>query len=117
MENNKNNDVKLWLFVNKDGTEMMSNERPRRIVDWINEHMPVEKKYKSIMTRAEALAHAEKYCDTWYTSVSDSDYGMFNGTDLDLWNDIIELPPGFIKHLTGKTITSDDEPIEFIMPN
>ena len=116
MENDKKNDVKLWLFVNKDGTEMMSNERPGRVVDWINEHVPVDKKYKRCVSREEALAYAEKHCDTWYTSVSDSDYGTFNGYDLNLWDDIIELPPGFIKHLTGKEMTSADEPIEYIMP-
>lgn len=109
-------DTKLFLFVNKDGTEMMSNIRPQRVSDWINEHIPEEMKWKSCMSRQVALKYAEMKCDTWYTSVSDSDYGTFNGTDLYLWDDIVELPDGFIEHLTGKKLTVDDEPIEYTLP-
>ena len=110
-------DVKLYLFVNKDGTEMMSNERPRRIVDYIRENIPEAHKLKSCLSRQQALAMAYKMEDGWYTSVEDSDYGRFNGVDLNLWDDVIELPDGFIKNLIGQELTFYNDPFEYTIDN
>lgn len=109
-------DVSIWLFVNKDGTEMMSNSCPRRIIDYIREHIPEVKKLNSMLDCQEALAIACRMDDGWYTSVSDSDYGRFNGTDLCLWDDVVELPDGFIWHLTGRELTFYNDPVEFKLP-
>lgn len=106
----------IYLFVNKDGTEMMSNDRPQRITDYIRQHIPETPVLKTCLSRQQALAIACKMEDGWYISIEDSDYGRFNGTDLNLWDDVIELPDGFIKHLTGQELTFYNDPIEFTLP-
>ena len=83
-----------WLAVNKDGTEVICKDEPRRwgFIDY---------------------RYAREY-----------ELRKMSETDLSFWEDqeilnmydeisyIIELPRGSIKRLIGRELTWDDEPVE-----
>lgn len=105
----------LWLFVDRDKTEYMSNDKPHRTIEYIERINKTLRKRngKSVYVEALKRYNSNPQFDGWYNCISDSDYGTFDtGDDLSL--DALELPRGFIKHHTGKVMTFDDEPIEYI---
>ena len=90
----------LYLFVETDGGEYISNIEPFRTHERYAEVAP---KYKIIWTHEP---------NQWATSLYEYDcYG---------WNlapefDGVHVPKGTIEKLTGKTLTFNDEPIEIIV--
>lgn len=117
------NNVELWLFVEYDRTEMASNYKPKRVIDYINEHVPEQSRGRFSISREQAirryqdrLNNKNNWDSAWYTTISDDDYGSYGtGDNLDL--DYVELPKGTIKALTGIDLTFDDEPILFELNN
>lgn len=122
----KNNDSKskidmvsyndyLWLFVDKNGQEMATNLRPVKTYDYImrntKEGSQLRKDWLNLLetnTRSNRF-----YTNIWYNDVEEDFEGFwYDGTMLVL-KDTINLPKGFIKFLTGKEISYEDEPIRF----
>lgn len=105
----------LWLFVDRDKTEYMSNVKPHRTIEFIERINKTLRKRngKSIYVEAVKRYNSQPSLSGWYNSITGSDYGTYDtGDDLDL--DALELPRGFIKHHAGKDMTFDDDPIEYI---
>ena len=110
--------VHLWLFVDKDGTEYMSNIKPTRTKWYVENKIPDFKTRlhpEGLLEFARKLEATSKTIDDWYNCIRDSDYGTFNtGDDLCL-EDVVQLPKGFILQHIGKQMTYDDEPIEYTL--
>ena len=108
--------IPLYLFVDRDRQEMMSNSEPYRALDFIETETPETVPDSCRFTRPRGYfidRYDEGHYGIWYTDQNWSDYGEFNGTDLSL--DSVYLPKGFIKHLTGKEITENDKPICWLL--
>ena len=89
---------KCWVFVDKDGTEKISNG------------VPIRRQYKSkrifsamwgLCTGAYSKNDWNKWCDGW--STDRSDFLPFMG---------VIIPKGTIEKIIGRRMTWDDEPIE-----
>lgn len=94
MENN----ITCYAFVDKDGTEKISNS------------FPIRRQYKGrkivsaffgLCTGHYSKNNRNKWCDGW--STDEKDFLPFNG---------VVVPKGTIEKILGKKITWQDEPIE-----
>jgi hypothetical protein len=91
---------KCWVFVDKDGTEKVSN------------NLPLRRKFKGVrivsafwgaFTGSYSKNNWDKWCDGF--SSNEKDFLPFNG---------VILPKGTIEKIIGRKITWDDEPVEVI---
>ena len=89
---------KCWVFVDKDGTEKISNS------------VPMRRQFKGkrivaamwgICTGTYSKNNWNKWCNGW--STEKADFLPFFG---------VILPKGSIEKLTGKKLTWNDEPFE-----
>ena len=106
--------IELWFFVDETGTECASNTKPRRIINYINEHILEDVSEWSRFTKPRSYfldLHEKGMLSEWYTHVWSQDGGMYNGTDLDC--EYTELPKGFIKQVMGVDLTVKDEPLRY----
>ena len=89
---------KCWVFVDKDGTEKISNSRPIRR----------QFKGKRILSAMWGLCTGtytknnwNKWCDGW--SNDEKDFLPFMG---------VIIPKGTIEKIIGRKLTWNDEPVE-----
>jgi hypothetical protein len=89
---------KCWVFVDKDGTEKISNSEPMR-------RQLKGKRILSVMwgmcTGTYSKNNWNKWCDGW--STDGKDFLPFMG---------VIIPKGTIEKIIGRKITWEDEPVE-----
>jgi hypothetical protein len=93
--------IRTWLFVDKDGTEKISNTEP------------IRRQFKGIRILSAMFGACtgnytknnwNKWCDGW--STDRKDFLPFNG---------VILPKGTIEKILGRKITWEDEPVEVFL--
>ena len=106
-------EVTAYLFVDKNGDEWISNDKPKRGIEHIKRYAPENENSYCRFSRSNALiSYAESKIENgWYTSISDSDYGDY--VPGEYFNfDATQLPAGTIEKLIGKQLSFFDEPIK-----
>lgn len=92
---------KLWLCVDKRGTEYLTNFFPYKLEEWIKEH-------------PEAKEKTEKYYKNWIFKPDFFNY--FEGDELPfipVFKRFVYLPHGFIENYLGHPLTYEDEPVKY----
>lgn len=89
----------LYLFVETDGKEYISNIKPFRTHEKYADVGPLYEKFWKIEPNQWATGLEEHECFGWNLSP------IFDG---------VQVPKGTIEKLTGKTLVFNDEPIEII---
>lgn len=84
-----------YLAVNKNGKEMIFDEKPQRTTEYIDKY-----RYDSI---AKKRIQLPVICWNHYELDPDNNWIYYG----------VELPTGTIQKLTGIVLTWEDEPIEF----
>jgi hypothetical protein len=85
-----------YLAVNKNGEEMIFDDKPQRTTEWIDTTRWDRKQNKKISMPV--------VCWNQYELDPDGNYIYYGVT----------LPKGTIEKLTGKILTWEDEPLEYI---
>lgn len=87
--------IRTFLFVDKDGTEKVSNQFPFKG----DEYPETNRKFDL------GYPYPDEFKDKWYTEYSHGAYPIpiFTG---------VVLPKGTIKRLIGKDLTWDNKPYE-----
>lgn len=104
-------DAELYLFVDRDGTEWISDICPSNVLTYIKNRFVSKPQNNDGNFARYSLEYfldmwEKRLCDDWYTYLRDSDYGKFAGDDMEL--DATELPKGFIKFLIDRDLTYED---------
>lgn len=106
--------MKIYFAVNKDGTEICSN-------DLINRKIDIVKKWNEISIHLAALNHeyicptdlydenSDEYC-YWTNESTRYDIDIYDGVSA--YNTVIILPQGSIKKICGRELTWKDNYIE-----
>ena len=89
--------IKCFVFVDKDGTEKISNNQP------IRRQQKNIVSYVGLCTGAYTKNNWNKWCDGW--STDREDFLPFNG---------VILQKGTIEKILDRKITWSDEPVELI---
>jgi hypothetical protein len=102
---------RLYLFVGQHGEELCSNMCPKRVIDYIIKTFKGrERNGRDLLIYNLNNYQQKKDIFGWYTNMTSSDYGEYDGYDLNE-DDIVQLPKGTIEALTGKLLSFENEPI------